>query len=47
MDLVAVSLEGRALVWFHIWNKLNEVNNWLTLSTFDPSKFENPRRKLF
>jgi len=24
MDLIAVSLEGRALAWFQIWEKLNQ-----------------------
>ena len=24
MDLIAVSLEGRALTWFQIWEKLNQ-----------------------
>jgi len=52
MDLIAVSLEGRALGWFQIWEKLNQGQDWITLSTtlqiqFGPSQFENPLEELF
>ena len=52
MDLIAVSLEGRALAWFQIWEKLNQGQDQITLSTtlqiqFGPSQFENPQEELF
>jgi len=52
MDLVAVSLDGRAIAWFQIWEKLNQVQDWLTLSTdlqihFGLSQFDNLREELF
>jgi len=51
MDIIAVSLDGRALAWFQIWEKLSPVHDWLTLSTalqiqFGTSQFENPREEL-
>lgn len=46
-----MNLEGRELVWFQIWEKLELALTWLTMSTtiqiqFKPSQFENPREEL-
>jgi len=51
LDLIAVSLEGRALAWFQIYEKTDSVSTWLDISTalqmhFGPSQFENPCEKL-
>ncbi|XP_020978093.1 uncharacterized protein LOC110271493 [Arachis ipaensis] len=51
LDLVAVNLEGRALAWFQMWERLEPMTDWLAISTalqmqFGPSHFENPREEL-
>ncbi|RYR38078.1 hypothetical protein Ahy_A09g043029 [Arachis hypogaea] len=51
LDVIAVNLEGRALAWFQLWEKLNQVRNWMNLSIaiqiqFGPSQFDNPREEL-
>ncbi|XP_025635201.2 uncharacterized protein [Arachis hypogaea] len=51
LDLVAVNLEGRALTWFQMWERLEPMADWLAISTalqmqFGPSHFENPREEL-
>ncbi|XP_025628555.1 uncharacterized protein [Arachis hypogaea] len=51
LDLVAVNLEGRALAWFQMWERLKPMADWLAISTalqmqFGPSHFENSREEL-
>ncbi|XP_015967238.1 uncharacterized protein LOC107490956 [Arachis duranensis] len=50
LDLMAVNLEGRALAWFQMWERLEPMADWLAISTalqkqFGPSHFENPREE--
>ena len=49
--IASVHIEGRALPWFQMMEKANQIPNWLSLSTviqiqFGPSQFENPRVEL-
>ena len=51
VDIASVHLEGKALPWFQMMEKANQVPNWFTLSTaiqvqFGPSQFDNPREEL-
>ncbi|RYR48707.1 hypothetical protein Ahy_A07g034766 [Arachis hypogaea] len=51
LDLVAVNLEGWALAWFQMWERLKPMADWLAISTalqmqFGLSHFENPWEEL-
>ena len=51
VDIASVHLDGKALPWFQMMEKANQVPNWFALSTaiqvqFGPSQFDNPREEL-
>ena len=51
VDIASVHAEGKALSWFQMLRKANQIPNFLALSTaiqvqFGPSDFENPRAEL-
>ena len=52
VTFASIYIEGKALLWFQLMEKSNQVPNWLDLSTtaqihFGPSHFDNSRANLF